>query len=58
MRFSMNDRLKHLPTTIPGIAVIAFLALAVYLERSLLQNPATLIALGVGIAGILGKGKN
>lgn len=53
----MKNRLTYWRSTLPGLGVLAFLAIAAWLRPELLDNTETLIALGLGLAAIFHRKK-
>ena len=51
----MKDRINHLPTTLPSLLILAFLALCVWLKPELIDEPSSLFVIGAGILGLFYK---
>jgi hypothetical protein len=54
----MKQRFTHWKTTIPGLAVLIFLGLCVFVRPVLLDTPDKLVLLGLGLLALFAKGKS
>lgn len=54
----MKDRLTHWPSTVPGLAVLAVIAVLVFVRPDLGDKPEVLISVAAGLLALLMKGRN
>jgi hypothetical protein len=57
MADEIKERLGHLPSTLTGVGVLAFLGLAVYIKPELLSEPTSFMVLAGGLYALFVKGK-
>jgi hypothetical protein len=53
----VQKRITHWASTIPGLAVIAFLGVCVWVHPGVLDTPEKLVSLGLGLVLIFFKGR-